>query len=163
MFSCPKTLKILGNCFMPICLPQHCLALVYGHPPPRRSLVKGESKVVGQAAECRHDQERVPMFLCPKTLKMLRNCFMPICLPQQCLAFVYGLPPPRRSLVQEVSKVVGQAAESRPQTKNVFSCFRALKLSKFLEIVLCLYVYPSNAWPLCMGSHSVKIPCSGRV
>ena len=86
---------------MPISLPPQCLALVYGHPLPRRFLVKGESKVVGQAAECRHDQERVPMCLCPKTSKTLGNCLMSIYLPQQCLALVCGLPPPEDPLFRE--------------------------------------------------------------
>ena len=73
---------------MPICLPQHAWPDLPGPcewaPTPWRSLVQGESRVVGQAAEWVRLQS-VPMFLCPKTLKILGNCFMPICLPQQCL------------------------------------------------------------------------------
>ena len=250
IFLCLKTFKISGNRFMPICLPQQCLALVNGLPPPGdplfrespgwwvrlqsvghrhracshvfvvknfenfrklfyaymstpampgpcewaptpwRSLVQGESRVVGQAAECRPQTQSTcsHVFVPEKFHIFSGNCFMPICLPQQCLALVYGLPlpgdplfrestgwlvrlqsvghrhstcshvfvpenfenfrklfyaymstpampgpcvwapTPWRSLVQGESRVVGQAAECRPQTQHVFPCFCARKL-----------------------------------
>ena len=43
----------------------------------------------------------ITMFLCPKTLKISENCFMPICLPQQRLALVNWLPPPGDPLLRE--------------------------------------------------------------
>ena len=54
---------------------------------------------------------------------------MPICV---CTPAMPGpcewAPTPWRSLVQGESRVVGQAAECRPQTQHVFPCFCALKL-----------------------------------
>ena len=170
---------------MPVCLPKQCLALVNGLPPPGDPLFRESPGWWVRLQSVGHRHRRVPMFLCPKTLKILGNCFMPICLPQQCLALVNGLPPPGdplfrespgwwvrlqsvghrhstcshvsvpenfenfeklfyacmstpampgpcewaptpwRSLVQGESRVVGQAAECRPQTQHVFPCFCA--------------------------------------
>ena len=188
MFLSPKTLKILGNCFMPICLPQQCLALVYGLPPPGdplfrespgwwvrlqsvghrhrtcshvfvpenfenfrklfyaymstpampgpcvwaptpwRSLVQGESRVVGQAAECRPQTQNVFPCFVPENFENFRKLFYAYmstpAMPGPCV----WAPTPWRSLVQGESRVVGQAAECRPQTQNVFPCFCARKL-----------------------------------
>ena len=41
------------------------------------------------------------MFSCPKTLEILATFFIPKCLPQQCLAFVYGLSSPGDPLFRD--------------------------------------------------------------
>ena len=43
----------------------------------------------------------ITMFLCPKSSEISGNCFMPICLPQQRLAPVNGLPTPGDPLLRE--------------------------------------------------------------
>ena len=185
MFLSPKTLKILGNCFMPICLPQQCLALVYGLPSPGDPLFKESPGWWVRLQSVGHRHRTCSHVFVPENFENLGNCFMPICLPLQCLALVYGFPPPGdplfkaspgwwvrlqsvghrhrtcshvfvsenfenfgklfyayvstrampgpcvwaptpwRSLVQGESRVVGQAAECRPQTQNVFPLFCA--------------------------------------
>ena len=73
---------------------------------------------------------------------------MPICLPQQCLALVNGLPPPGDPLFRESPGwwVRPQSVGHRHRMR--FHVFVPENFEIFQEIVLCLYVYPSNAWPL---------------
>ena len=73
---------------------------------------------------------------------------MPMCLPQQCLALVNGLRPPGDPLFRESPGwwVRLQSVGHRHQMRS--HVFVPENFEIFQEIVLCLYVYPSNAWPL---------------
>ena len=164
MFLCPKTLKFLGNCFMPICLPQQCLALVNGLPPPGDPLFRESPGWWVRLQSVGHRHRMRSHVFVPETFENFRKLFYAYmstpAMPGPC----ERAPTPWRSLVQGESRVVGQAAECRPQTQSTCShVFVPEKFEIFQEIVLCLYVYPNNAWPLCMGSHPLEIPCSGRV
>ena len=86
---------------MPICLPQQCLALVNGLPPPGDPLFRESPGWWVRRRSVGHKHRTCSHVFVPKTLKILGNCFMPICLPQQCLTLVNGLPPPGNPLFRE--------------------------------------------------------------
>ena len=98
-------------------------------------LVQGESRVVGQAAECRPQTQNVfPCFCARKTWELFYAYMSTPAMPGPCV----WAPTPWRSLVQGESRVVGQAAECRPQTQNVFPCFCARKLLGNCFMPICL-------------------------
>ena len=78
---------------------------------------------------------------------------MSICLPQQCLALVYGLPPPGDPLFRESPGwwVRLQSVGHRHKT-----CSHVFVPESFESIFF------RNAWPLCMGSHPLEIPFQGE-
>ena len=188
MFLSPKTLKILGNCFMSICLPQQCLALVYGLPPPGDPLFRESPGWWVRLQSVGHRHRTCSHVFVPENFENFRKLFYAYmstpAMPGPCvwaptpgdplfrespgwwvrlqsvghrhrtcshvfvpenfenfrkLFYAYmstpampgpcvWAPTPWRSLVQGESRVVGQAAECRPQTQNVFPCFCARKL-----------------------------------
>ena len=111
MFLCPKTLKILGNCFMPICLPQQCLALVNGLPPPGDPLFRQSPGWWVRLQSVGHRHSTCSHVSVPENFENFRKLFYAYmstpAMPGPC----EWAPTPWRSLVQGVSRVVGQAAE----------------------------------------------------
>ena len=97
-------------------------------PTPWRSLVQGESRVVGQLQSVGHRHRTCSHCFLAENFGNFRKLFYVYmstrAMPGPCV----WAPTPWRSLVQGESRVVGQAAECRPQTQNVFPCFCARKL-----------------------------------
>ena len=131
MFFCPNTWKILGNCFMSICLPQQCLALVNGLPPSGDPLFRESPGWCVRLQSVGHKHRTCSHVFVPENLEDFRKLFYALmstpAMPGPC----EWAPSPWRSLVQAESRVVRQAAECRPQTQNVFPCFCARKLGRF--------------------------------
>ena len=120
MFLCPKTWKILGNCFMSICLPKQCLALVNGLPPPGDPLFRESSGWWVRLQSVGHKHRTFSHVFVPEILEDFRKLFYAYmstpAMPGPC----EWAPTPWRSLVQGESRVVGQAAECRPQILENF-------------------------------------------
>ena len=116
---------------MPICLPQQCLALVNGLPPPGDPLFRESPGWWVRLQSVGHKHRTCSHVFVPENLEDFRKLFYAYtstpAMPGPC----EWAPTPWRSLVQGVSRVVGQAAECRPQTQNVFPCFCARKLGRF--------------------------------
>ena len=113
---------------MPICLPQQCLALVNGLHPleiPCSGRVQGGGSGLQSVG---HRHSTCSHVFVPYNFENFRKLFHAYmstpAMPGPC----EWAPTPWRSLVQGESRVVGQAAECRPQTQHVFPCFCARKL-----------------------------------
>ena len=113
---------------MPICLPQQCLALVNGLPPPGDPLFRESPGWWVRLQSVGHRHSTCSHVFVHENFENFRKLFYAYmstpAMPGPC----EWAPTPWRSLVQGESRVVGQAAECRPQTQNVFPCFCALKL-----------------------------------
>ena len=113
---------------MSICLPQQCLALVYGLPPPGDPLFRESPGWWVRLQSVGHRYRTCSHCFVPENFENFRKLFYAYmstpAMPGPCV----WAPTPWRSLVQGESRVVGQAAECRPQTQNVFPCFCPGKL-----------------------------------
>ena len=113
---------------MPICLPQQCLALVNGLPPPGDPLFRESPGWWVRLQSVGHRDRMCSHFFVVENFENFGKLFHAYmstpAMPGPC----EWAPTPWRSLVQGESRVVGQAAECRPQTRDVFACFFALKL-----------------------------------
>ena len=113
---------------MPICLPKQCLALVNGLPPPGDPLFRESPGWWVRLQSVGHRHSTCSHISVPENFENFRKLFYAYmstpAMPGPC----EWAPDPWRSLVQGESRVVGQAAECRPQTQHVFPCFCARKL-----------------------------------
>ena len=113
---------------MSICLPQQCLALVYGLPPPGDPLFRESPGWWVRLQSVGHRHRTCSHVFVPENFENFRKLIYVYmstpAMPGPCV----WAPTPWRSLVQGESRVVGQAAECRPQTQNVFPCFCPRKL-----------------------------------
>ena len=106
------------------------------------------------------------MLLCPETLKFLRICFMPICLRQQCLALVNGLPPPGDPFFRESPGwwVRLQSVGHRHSTcSHVFVVENFENFCNFRKLFYAYMSTPAMPGPCEWAPTPLEIPCSGRV
>ena len=96
---------------MPICLPQQCLALVYGLPPPGDPLFRESPGWWVRLQSVGHRHRTCFQCFAPENFENFRKLFYAYmstaAMPGPCV----WAPIPWRSLVQGESRVVGQAAE----------------------------------------------------
>ena len=113
---------------MPICLPQQCVALANGLPPPGDPLFRESPGWWVRLQRVGHRHSTCSHVFVPENFENFRELFYAYmstpAMPGPC----EWAPTPWKSLVQGESRVVGQAAECRPQTQHVFPCFCARKL-----------------------------------
>ena len=147
MFLCPKTLKILGNCFMPICVPQQCLALVYGLPAPGDPLFRESPGWWVRLQSVGHRHRTCSHVFVPENFENFRKLFYVYMSTPAMPGLVYGLPPPGDPLFRESPGWWVRLQSVGHRHRTCSHVFVSEKFEKFRKLIYAYISTPAMPGP----------------